>query len=159
MSGCTLLGRQRLQCADGFNGAAHERERMRLTRHRVARDARRFNGAAHERERMRSGRVPDGRQMPSGFDGAAHERERMPGDAAGLHVAGRLASMEPPTNVSGCQPRRIKTCASLSQASMEPPTNVSGCSGDAASLGAEASSFNGAAHERERMHNCGRVPE
>ena len=57
------------------------------------------------------------------FNGAAHERERMPD--AGVTLSRSHASMEPPTNVSGC---RTRTAAHLRDR----------C-------------FNGAAHERERM--------
>ena len=61
----------------------------------------------------------------TGFNGAAHERERMHGTR---HARGwpRLASMEPPTNVSGC----LTPCQRVELM---------------------ATSFNGAAHERERM--------
>ena len=60
----------------------------------------RFNGAAHERERMQGA---DRQLVPerAGFNGAAHERERMHRKCRGRHT-GHEASMEPPTNVSGC---------------------------------------------------------
>ena len=60
----------------GFNGAAHERERMLTHTELACRGRLRFNGAAHERERM----LPPVRGSSSrvSFNGAAHERERMP---------------------------------------------------------------------------------
>ena len=91
-----------------------------------------FNGAAHERERMR--RVTGYHRGRLGsFNGAAHERERM-----------RRPSWETPV---------------ADPASMEPPTNVSGCA-RCRPVRDTANGFNGAAHERERMRvPCGPPPE
>ena len=59
-----------------------------------------------------------------------------------------IASMEPPTNVSGWRGAPLWSVGS--DASMEPPTNVSGCLTPSWSEG-QPHRFNGAAHERERM--------
>ena len=80
-----------------------------------------FNGAATNLSGCNS--RPRPRARCGGFNGAAHERERMP-PAAVCYDAAR-ASMEPPTNVSGC--RQTRSGRRASDASMEPPTNVSGC--------------------------------
>ena len=60
-----------------------------------------FNGAAHERERMPPSHVCPSPRTPS-FNGAAHERERMHALRDESERAA-TASMEPPTNVSGCK--------------------------------------------------------
>ena len=105
-----------------FNGAAHERERMRQDA--IARAQFGFNGAAHERERMHALNQLT-RDCVVSFNGAAHERERMLTTPYSLSTPMHSASMEPPTNVSGCPPERSRRAPST--ASMEPPTNVSGC--------------------------------
>ena len=110
----------------GFNEAAHERERMprqlgiELADGRIA-----SMEPAPERERMRDEETGSALSIRC-FDGAAHERERMP--------AARGASEVP------------------LYASMEPPTNVSGCSACLVLIGSAGIGFNRAPHERERMH-------
>ena len=62
----------------------------------------RFNGAAHERERMRACNTLCLSHVAC-FNGAAHERERMPVSLSLSRTRRCAASMEPPTNVSGCR--------------------------------------------------------